>query len=145
MANKKWDGWTYTQKICRRGGKKIECDCVSFLVQTVCVDASGQGRRIHRRVGLNHLQDVALCWWNLDVPGEDLWTWPPINVQRNNLVLLSCSPTEGLRVSTHIHASFGGLQSFLVESNGNAKKMVPIYNYSDNILGVLLIVWVFVM
>lgn len=77
---------------------------VCFHVQVVCVAVSGRGRRLHRRVGLNRLQDVALCWWNLDEPGEELWPWTPENTHRNNLVLLSCSPTEGLKVQTHTHA-----------------------------------------
>ncbi|XP_051276521.1 WD repeat-containing and planar cell polarity effector protein fritz homolog isoform X2 [Dicentrarchus labrax] len=71
-------------------------------IKVVCVDVSGWGRRLHRRVGLNRLQDVALCWWNLDEPGEELWPWTPINTHRNNLVLLRCSPTEGLKVLSSV-------------------------------------------
>ncbi|XP_018516861.1 WD repeat-containing and planar cell polarity effector protein fritz homolog isoform X2 [Lates calcarifer] len=67
-------------------------------IKVVCVEVSGRGRRLHRHMGLSRLQDVALCWWNLDEPGEELWPWTPTNTQRNNLVLLSCSPTEGLKV-----------------------------------------------
>lgn len=74
---------------------------VCFHVQVACVEVTGRGRRLRRRVGLNHLQDVALCWWNLDEPGEELWPWTPSNTHRNNLVLLSCSPAEGLKVDTH--------------------------------------------
>uniref|UniRef100_A0A3Q3F9R3 WD repeat containing planar cell polarity effector n=1 Tax=Labrus bergylta TaxID=56723 RepID=A0A3Q3F9R3_9LABR len=68
----------------------------------VCVDVSGQGRRLHRRVGLNRLQDVALVWWNLDKRDEELWSWTPSNTPRNNVVLLSCSPTEGLKVLSSV-------------------------------------------
>ncbi|XP_045926105.1 WD repeat-containing and planar cell polarity effector protein fritz homolog isoform X3 [Micropterus dolomieu] len=67
-------------------------------IKVVCVDVSGRGRRLHRRVGLNRLQDVVLCWWNLDLPGDELWPWTPTKTDRNNLVLLSCSPSEGLKV-----------------------------------------------
>lgn len=66
-------------------------------IQAVCVDPSGQGRRLCRRVCLNRLQDVAVCWWNLGEPDE-LWPWTPIDVKRSNLVLLSCSPTDDLKV-----------------------------------------------
>ncbi|XP_029306111.1 WD repeat-containing and planar cell polarity effector protein fritz homolog [Cottoperca gobio] len=67
-------------------------------IKVVCVEVSGQGRRLRRRVALNRLQDVALCWWDLDEPGEELWPWTPANTHRNNLILLSCSPAEGLKV-----------------------------------------------
>ncbi|XP_075960305.1 WD repeat-containing and planar cell polarity effector protein fritz homolog [Anarhichas minor] len=67
-------------------------------IKVVCVEASGRGRRLRRQVRLNRLQDVALCWWDLDEPGDEPWTWTPTNTQRNNLVLLSCSPAEGLKV-----------------------------------------------
>ena len=76
----------------------------SCYVQVLSVDVSGRGRRLHRRVGLNRLQDVAFCWWNLDEPGDELWPWTPTDAHRNNLVLLSCSPAEGLKVThTHTH------------------------------------------
>ncbi|XP_068423303.1 WD repeat-containing and planar cell polarity effector protein fritz homolog isoform X2 [Clinocottus analis] len=64
--------------------------------KVVCVEASGRGRRLLRRVRLNRLQDVALCWWDLDEPGDEPWT--PTDTHRNNLVLLSCSAAEGLKV-----------------------------------------------
>ncbi|XP_034407482.1 WD repeat-containing and planar cell polarity effector protein fritz homolog [Cyclopterus lumpus] len=66
--------------------------------KVACVEASGRGRRLLRRVRLNRLQDVALCWWDLDEPGDEPWTWTPSNTHRNNLVLLSCSPADGLKV-----------------------------------------------
>ncbi|TMS04944.1 WD repeat-containing and planar cell polarity effector protein fritz-like protein, partial [Larimichthys crocea] len=47
----------------RRTDKLSPCE-----IKVVCVDMSGRGRRLHRRVGLNRLQDVALCWWDLDEP-----------------------------------------------------------------------------
>nr|XP_046257880.1 WD repeat-containing and planar cell polarity effector protein fritz homolog isoform X2 [Scatophagus argus] len=71
-------------------------------IKMVCVDLGGRGRRLHRHVGLNRLQDVAVCWWNLDEPGEELWPWTPTDTHRNNLVLLSCSPTEGLKVLSSV-------------------------------------------
>ncbi|XP_031171858.1 WD repeat-containing and planar cell polarity effector protein fritz homolog isoform X1 [Sander lucioperca] len=67
-------------------------------IKVVCVEVSGQARKLRRRVVINRLQDVALCWWDLDEHGEVLWPWTPTNMQRNNLVLLSCSPAEGLKV-----------------------------------------------
>ncbi|KAG7228446.1 hypothetical protein INR49_007619 [Caranx melampygus] len=66
-------------------------------IKVVCAEVSGWGRRLHRHVCLNRLQDVALCWWSLDAPGEELWPWTPTNTHRNNLVILSCSPAEGLK------------------------------------------------
>ncbi|KAG8000328.1 WD repeat-containing and planar cell polarity effector protein fritz-like protein, partial [Nibea albiflora] len=81
----------------RRTDKLSPCE-----IKVVCVDMSGRGRRLHRRVGLNRLQDVALCWWDLDEPGEELWTWTPTDTHRSNLVLLSCSPAEGLKVLSSV-------------------------------------------
>ncbi|XP_039994226.1 WD repeat-containing and planar cell polarity effector protein fritz homolog isoform X2 [Xiphias gladius] len=71
-------------------------------IKVSCVEVSGWGRRLHRRVGLNRIQDVVLCWWNLDESSEELWPWAPTNTHRNNLVLLSCSPTEGLKVLSSV-------------------------------------------
>ncbi|XP_033956674.1 WD repeat-containing and planar cell polarity effector protein fritz homolog isoform X2 [Pseudochaenichthys georgianus] len=74
-------------------------------IKMVSVEVSGRGgRRLSRRLALNRLQDVALCWWDSEEPSEELWPWTPTNTHRNNLVLLSCSPAEGLKV-------LGSLQS----------------------------------
>uniref|UniRef100_A0A8D3CPE9 WD repeat containing planar cell polarity effector n=1 Tax=Scophthalmus maximus TaxID=52904 RepID=A0A8D3CPE9_SCOMX len=67
-------------------------------IKVVCADVGAPGRRLRRHVDLNRLQDLALCWWKLDEPGEEPWPWTPTDMHRNNLVLLSCSPTEGLKV-----------------------------------------------
>lgn len=67
------------------------------------MEVTGQGRRLRRRVSLNRLQDVALCWWNRDEPDEELWPWTPTNTHRHNMVLLSCSATEGLKVARGVH------------------------------------------
>nr|XP_033469845.1 WD repeat-containing and planar cell polarity effector protein fritz homolog isoform X1 [Epinephelus lanceolatus]XP_033469846.1 WD repeat-containing and planar cell polarity effector protein fritz homolog isoform X1 [Epinephelus lanceolatus]XP_033469847.1 WD repeat-containing and planar cell polarity effector protein fritz homolog isoform X1 [Epinephelus lanceolatus] len=67
-------------------------------IKVVCVEASGRGPKLHKRVYLNRLQDVALCWWDLEESGEELWPWTPTSTHRNNVVLLSCSPAEGLKV-----------------------------------------------
>ncbi|KAL6102219.1 wdpcp [Pungitius sinensis] len=64
-------------------------------IRVACVEASGRRRRVH--LSLNPLQDVALCWWDLDEPGDGPWTWTPTDTPGNNLVLLSCSPAEGLK------------------------------------------------
>lgn len=70
---------------------------VCLSIQTVCVDPSGQGRRLCRRLCLNQLQDVAVCWWN-PVEPDELRAWTPTDVKPSNLVLLSCSPTDDLKV-----------------------------------------------
>uniref|UniRef100_A0A8C6UFG0 WD repeat containing planar cell polarity effector n=1 Tax=Neogobius melanostomus TaxID=47308 RepID=A0A8C6UFG0_9GOBI len=70
----------------------------SSEIKIVCVELSDQGRRIHRRVALNRQQDVALCWWSQEESGEELWPWSPTDGHRNNLLLLSCSPSDGLKV-----------------------------------------------
>lgn len=76
--------------------------CVLSL-QVTCLDlGQGQGRRLRRRVCWNPLQEVALCWWDLDEWAEEAWPWSPAHSQRNNLVLLSCSPTEGLKVGVYL-------------------------------------------
>ncbi|XP_077960384.1 LOW QUALITY PROTEIN: WD repeat-containing and planar cell polarity effector protein fritz homolog [Gasterosteus aculeatus] len=64
-------------------------------IRVACVEAGGRGRRRRVHVSLNRLQDVALCWWDLDEPGGGPWT--PTDTAGNNLVLLSCSPAEGLK------------------------------------------------
>ncbi|XP_053292136.1 WD repeat-containing and planar cell polarity effector protein fritz homolog [Pleuronectes platessa] len=71
-------------------------------IKVVSVEVGSRGCRLHRLVALNRLQDVALCWWNLDEAGEELWPWSPTDTHRNNLVLLSCSPTEGLKVLSSV-------------------------------------------
>ncbi|XP_060943550.1 WD repeat-containing and planar cell polarity effector protein fritz homolog [Limanda limanda] len=71
-------------------------------IKVVSVEVGSRGCRLHRRVALNRLQDVALCWWNLDEAGEELWPWSPTDTHRNNLVLLSCSSTEGLKVLSSV-------------------------------------------
>ncbi|XP_068597747.1 WD repeat-containing and planar cell polarity effector protein fritz homolog [Brachionichthys hirsutus] len=67
-------------------------------IKIACVAVNDRDRRLHRRVGLNRLQDVALCWWDPDESGEGPGIWSPTNTQRNNVILVSCSPTEGLKV-----------------------------------------------
>ncbi|XP_029926799.1 WD repeat-containing and planar cell polarity effector protein fritz homolog isoform X2 [Myripristis murdjan] len=71
-------------------------------IKAVCAEVCGTGRRLVRRVALNRLQDMALCWWNLEDPSDELWPWAPTHTHRNNLVLLSCSPTEGLKVLSSV-------------------------------------------
>ncbi|XP_047207550.1 WD repeat-containing and planar cell polarity effector protein fritz homolog isoform X2 [Girardinichthys multiradiatus] len=74
-------------------------------IKVICVEVGGPGRRLHRRVALSHLQDVALCWWKLDELSEELWPWTPTNTHKNNLFLISCSPTEGLKVLCSIRTT----------------------------------------
>ncbi|KAM4607787.1 WD repeat-containing and planar cell polarity effector protein fritz homolog [Polymixia lowei] len=76
-------------------------------IKVVCVEVrGGAGRRLVRRVCVNHLQDVAVCWWPLDNPREELWPWAPKHTHSDthNLVLLSCSPTEGLKVLSSVRS-----------------------------------------
>ncbi|XP_036403063.1 LOW QUALITY PROTEIN: WD repeat-containing and planar cell polarity effector protein fritz homolog [Megalops cyprinoides] len=64
-----------------------------------CVDLPGPaGRRLGRRVGLNCLQDVAICWW--PAVNEEAWPWSPVPSEgdRANLVLLACCGAGGLKV-----------------------------------------------
>ncbi|XP_028975863.2 WD repeat-containing and planar cell polarity effector protein fritz homolog isoform X2 [Esox lucius] len=71
---------------------KLSPSEIKVLSVEVC---AGPGRRLGRRVGLNLLLDVAVCWWPLASP--DQWPWTP-NTHTDNLTLLSCSSTEGLKV-----------------------------------------------
>ncbi|XP_015244911.1 PREDICTED: WD repeat-containing and planar cell polarity effector protein fritz homolog [Cyprinodon variegatus] len=67
-------------------------------IKVMCAEVGGPSRRLHRHVALSRLQDMALCWWKLDELSEGLWPWSPTDTHRNNLFLISCSPTEGLKV-----------------------------------------------
>ncbi|XP_036816919.1 WD repeat-containing and planar cell polarity effector protein fritz homolog isoform X4 [Oncorhynchus mykiss] len=70
-------------------------------LKVVCVEVRGPaGRRQGRRVDLNCLQDVAVCWCSLTNTNDELWPWNPshTHTDRDNLVLLSCSSTDGLKV-----------------------------------------------
>ncbi|XP_045554636.1 WD repeat-containing and planar cell polarity effector protein fritz homolog [Salmo salar] len=70
-------------------------------LKVACVEVRGPpGRRQGRRVDLNCLQDVAVCWWSLANTNDELWPWNPshTHTERDNLALLSCSSTEGLKV-----------------------------------------------
>ncbi|KAM7385294.1 hypothetical protein PAMP_001382 [Pampus punctatissimus] len=82
-------------------------------IKVACVEVTGRGLKLLRRVALNCLQDVALCWWNLDKVGEEQWPWTPTNTHRNNLVLLSCSPAEGLKVLSSIRTESNPLDCYL--------------------------------
>ncbi|XP_076016589.1 WD repeat-containing and planar cell polarity effector protein fritz homolog [Genypterus blacodes] len=71
-------------------------------IKVVCVELCGRGQRLLRRASVNCLQDVALCWWNLDESSEEPWPWTPTDTHGNNLVLLGCSPAEGLKVLSSV-------------------------------------------
>ncbi|KAM6915894.1 WD repeat-containing and planar cell polarity effector protein fritz homolog [Xenentodon cancila] len=71
-------------------------------IKVMCVEVSGLDRRLHRHVDVNRLQDFALCWWNVDDPSEAVWPWASADTDRHNLTLISCSPTEGLKVLTSV-------------------------------------------
>ncbi|XP_014327074.1 WD repeat-containing and planar cell polarity effector protein fritz homolog isoform X2 [Xiphophorus maculatus] len=70
----------------------------SSEIKVMCVEVGGPGGGLRRRVALSRLQDVALCWWTLDELSEGMWPWTPADTHKNNLFLISCSPTEGLKV-----------------------------------------------
>ncbi|KAJ8405123.1 hypothetical protein AAFF_G00330440 [Aldrovandia affinis] len=66
------------------------------------VDLPGPaGRRLGRRVELNRLHDVAICWW--PAVNEEAWPWSPVpsEGERANLVLLGCSG-PGLKLLSRI-------------------------------------------
>ncbi|XP_029376803.1 WD repeat-containing and planar cell polarity effector protein fritz homolog isoform X2 [Echeneis naucrates] len=71
-------------------------------VKVMCVEVSGWSHRLDRQVDLNRLQDVAVCWKKLDESDEEVWPWTPTNMHRDNLVLLSCSPADGLKVLSSV-------------------------------------------
>ncbi|KAJ8360074.1 hypothetical protein SKAU_G00165990 [Synaphobranchus kaupii] len=79
-------------------------DKLSFSdLKITSVDLPGPaGRRLGGRVGLNRLQDVAVCWW--PVVNEEAWPWSPVPSEgdRANLVLLGCGGAGGLKVLSRI-------------------------------------------
>ncbi|KAG9484494.1 hypothetical protein GDO78_010069 [Eleutherodactylus coqui] len=48
-------------------------------------------RHLGRRLAINCVQDLAICWWQ--VPDDDVLPWTPISSEKDraNIVLLSCS------------------------------------------------------
>ncbi|XP_062319432.1 WD repeat-containing and planar cell polarity effector protein fritz homolog [Osmerus eperlanus] len=87
-------------------GRRVE-KLSSSELKVVCADLrGGSPRRLGRRVGLNCLQDVAVCWWPLvSSSSAELWPWTPTShthTDRANLLLLSCSATDGLKVLSSI-------------------------------------------
>ncbi|KAJ8250284.1 hypothetical protein COCON_G00222060 [Conger conger] len=67
------------------------------------VDLPGPaGRRLGRRVVLNRLQDMGVCWW--PAVNEESWPWSPVPSEgdRANLVLLGCGGAGGLKVLSRI-------------------------------------------
>ncbi|XP_061600986.1 WD repeat-containing and planar cell polarity effector protein fritz homolog [Cololabis saira] len=79
-------------------------------IKVMCAEVSGMDRRLHRHVDVNRLQDLALCWWKRDDPSEDAWPWTSADKHRNNLVLISCSPAEGLKVVTSVQTEGSPLE-----------------------------------
>ncbi|XP_064411364.1 WD repeat-containing and planar cell polarity effector protein fritz homolog isoform X1 [Latimeria chalumnae] len=56
------------------------------------VDVPGPtNKRIIRRLNINSIQDIAICWWS--TPNDDAWPWSPISSERDrtNMVLLGCA------------------------------------------------------
>ncbi|XP_034040872.1 WD repeat-containing and planar cell polarity effector protein fritz homolog isoform X2 [Thalassophryne amazonica] len=67
-------------------------------IKVVSAEVSARQHRLFRHVALSRLQDVALCWWKHDETDQELWPLSPTNRHRNNMILLDCSLTEGLKV-----------------------------------------------
>ncbi|XP_061915474.1 WD repeat-containing and planar cell polarity effector protein fritz homolog [Entelurus aequoreus] len=67
-------------------------------IKVKCVELSGWAPGLHHGVALNRLHDVGLCWSRCSEQDEEPWPWTPADVHRNNLVLLSCSPADGLQL-----------------------------------------------
>lgn len=71
--------------------KRVEKLSISDL-KISYVDLPGPaGRKVDRRLAVNCLQDIAICWW--PTINEDAWPWSPISSERDraNLVLLGCA------------------------------------------------------
>ncbi|XP_056465066.1 WD repeat-containing and planar cell polarity effector protein fritz homolog isoform X2 [Gadus chalcogrammus] len=89
-------------------------------MKVVCVElGSGSGRRLVRRVTLNPLEDVAVCWWPQDDPSQGLWpsALGPAHTDTHNLVMLGCSSADTLKVLSSVrtegqplHCHFSQLQ-----------------------------------
>ncbi|XP_028845506.1 WD repeat-containing and planar cell polarity effector protein fritz homolog isoform X2 [Denticeps clupeoides] len=62
----------------------------------------GAGRCLGRHVGLNRLQDVAICWW--PALNEEARPWSPLpsETDRANLVLLGCAAAPGLKILSSV-------------------------------------------
>ncbi|XP_078505569.1 WD repeat-containing and planar cell polarity effector protein fritz homolog isoform X5 [Lissotriton helveticus] len=80
------------------------------------------GRRTERRLAINCMQDMAVCWWPTTY--EDAWRWTPVSSDRDraNLVLLGCAQSR-LEVLSYIrtegdpiHASFSINQPYQVHT-----------------------------
>ncbi|XP_063774531.1 WD repeat-containing and planar cell polarity effector protein fritz homolog isoform X11 [Pseudophryne corroboree] len=58
-------------------------------------------RHLNRSLAINCVQDLAICWW--PVPNDDVWPWTPIfsEIDRANMVLLSCANNK-LEVLSYI-------------------------------------------
>ena len=81
----------------------LMCVLNDVCLQVVCVElGSGSGRRLLRRVTLNPLEDVAVCWWPQDDPSQGLWpsALGPVHTDTHNLVMLGCSAADTLKVGS---------------------------------------------
>ncbi|KAG2467337.1 FRITZ protein, partial [Polypterus senegalus] len=96
------------------------------------VDLPGpSGRRVDRRLALNCLQDMAICWW--PTINDSAWPWSPISSERDraNLVLLGCT-NDSFQILHCIHTEWDPLdagfsisqpyQLYTVEHSINADK-----------------------
>ncbi|XP_049591000.1 WD repeat-containing and planar cell polarity effector protein fritz homolog isoform X2 [Syngnathus scovelli] len=67
-------------------------------IKVMSTEVAGWACRLHQGVALNCTEDTALLWWRSTSPDRELWSWSSKNMHGNDLVLLSCLPSEGLKV-----------------------------------------------
>nr|XP_033794674.1 WD repeat-containing and planar cell polarity effector protein fritz homolog isoform X2 [Geotrypetes seraphini] len=75
------------------------------------VDLPGPaGRQMRRRLAVNCMQDMVICWWLR--ANDDAWPWSPISTEREkaNLVLLSCANSR-LEVLSYIRTEWDPLDA----------------------------------
>ncbi|KAM9804257.1 WD repeat-containing and planar cell polarity effector protein fritz homolog [Neosynchiropus ocellatus] len=65
-------------------------------IQVSYVEVTRSGLQQH--LALNRLHDMAVCWWNLEEPGGEMWPWSATTKERDNLLLLSCSHDKTLKI-----------------------------------------------
>ncbi|KAM4040249.1 WD repeat-containing and planar cell polarity effector protein fritz homolog [Anomaloglossus baeobatrachus] len=95
----------------------------SLDMKITYIDIPGPKVRIlNRRLAVNCVQDLAICWWQ--VPEDDVWPWTPMSSDKDraNIVLLGCSSSR-LEVLSYIRtegdmldASFSITQPYQVHT-----------------------------
>ncbi|KAM3931500.1 WD repeat-containing and planar cell polarity effector protein fritz homolog [Leptodactylus fuscus] len=95
----------------------------SLDMKMTYVDIPGpKVRHLNRRIAVNCVQDLAICWWR--IPDDEVLPWTPISSERDraNIVLLGCSNNR-LEVLSYIRtegdlldASFSITQPYQVHT-----------------------------